>query len=536
MVTLPEDAAQLLYIVDYIADWARDVYRKNVLHCLSDESSISRLWLSRDSMETQVSHVLLNARNRSSTADEDRGDGQYTGHQERTTQDSASQPFAVNDLHTRTSSTPGSLFGRANTQSVFDHADTQPGSPFRGSTPKTNDATLDSPSIIPVWEEWWKQIFQIERPKRDICVSRRQHGQPALLSLDHSHKVSHLNLELDRFCHIRIPEDDSHLDLFIDHCKIERMHFCFYGYPLDTHGGLLSLLRHALIWDVESLNMLQQLWTNSNSPIPLNKSSTFATCVLYHCYLDETYGHVVREIVCLTASELALKKVFSKAGKPLDFYPLRSVSVGPHELVRALQGAAYNDLVHQLLRPDLYYLAMPLRGLGQWAVLRWTHMVLLSIRGKLPEWHHPSTGTSEQLVTFDIRPWISWPSRYLHDVQARRVLASSVTVPGALFIKLRGPKFCILVFGPDPSDICDHKVISQVVKQLKSTKIVLAEGHSDSGHRELIARPMDSDDINELDKIADLIGNPGAANRVYQAHQGTSVAIHPARRTGTPEV
>ncbi|GES64609.1 hypothetical protein ATEIFO6365_0009009800 [Aspergillus terreus] len=111
-----------------------------------------------------------------------------------------------------------------------------------------------------------------------------------------------------------------------------------------------------------------------------------------------------------------------------------------------------------------------------------------------------------------------------------------MTDPGALFIKLRAPKFCILVFGPDPSDLGDLQVLFQMVQQLKLKKIVIAEGHSALGHRQLIKCPMDSDDINELDKMADLIAESDATNQVYQAHQGTSVAIHPARRTGMPEV
>lgn len=533
MVTLPEDAAQLLYIVDYIADWARDVYRKNVLHCLSDDSPISRLWLSRDSMETQVTRVTLDVRDRSDTTDDDRADGQYIGHRERNTQDSASQPHIGNDVHTRTSPTPGSVFGRGDTSSLFDTLDTLPGSSFRGSTPKENVVKLDSPSITPVLAEW-RPRPNLNGPSRAVYVSSPEHGGPMLRSLDHSHTVSHLDFELHRFCHIRIPEDDFHLQIFVEQCKIENVR-CVFEDLLDVSGGLSGLLRHARMWDVESLNMVQQLWTNCKTSIQLNKSSIFAACFLYHCYLDETYGHVVREIVCLTASELALRKVYSKAGRSFYFYPLGSVSLEPQELVRALREASYNDLLDHLLRPDVYHIATVQGRPEHWVASHWTYMVLPATR-ELPEWHPLSIVNSELFVTFDTRSQHSSFTTFFPDLRVRRELASSMTDPGALFIKLRGPKFCILVFGPDPSDLGDLQVLFQMVQQLKLKNIVIAEGHSASGHRQLIKRPMDSDDINELDKMADLIAKSDATNQVYQAPPGTSVAIHPARRTGMPEV
>lgn len=513
MVTLPEDAAQLLYIVDYIADWARDVYRANVLHCLSDESSIPSLG---DSMVTQISHVTLAVRNRSSIAVSDTGDVRYTSHREINAQERAPQPPLEDSVDIRASPTPGSLFGSTNTH---------PGNLFRGRTMEDDDATSDSSSTSVVSERW-SRSDQNERSGEEIFLRRQRHGPPMWLALNDKCMVSHLNLELRRFRHVRIPEDDFHLRFFIEKCMV--------GIILDSSGnsagmGLGGLLTYAKIWDVKSLNSLEQLWTNTATLIESEKDSRFAACLLYNCHLDRSSGTVVREIVCLTASKL----VFEKAGRDLGSYPLESVCLVPQDIVRHLWAPGTSHLVSQLLYPEVYYIATTVDPLfsSKWGLHFWTHMAFPGKRDQA-DYSHPSSRESEKLVAYDMHPRTSRHYSTFHWAWPGRKISSDEMAPGALFIRLYGPKFCILVFGPGPNGLSDHRFLSKVLQQLKASKNLFAERRPTLAYRRLNKRRMNSDEIDQLDQVAALIEELGATTQVYEAHKSTSVETPAAQPDG----
>jgi hypothetical protein len=351
-VTSRDGAMQLPNIVDYIADWARDVYRDNILLCLRGEEPGTPTLFRADS------RIMSN---------------------------SVASQFAATVMRVSTHSDISRW--------LASDAGSGNASPVRRNE---EDHQI---SVIPHdGNNWYSSPFL-----RVYEYIEREHGLQSIYSLATIREIPPQNCYFDGLQNVK-KEEHSFLKFFeledglkcasdgltIRHCHLEL--FCFRHFPLPEDPSELTLFLHALVTSTEneateervqkliselyqmfteqaafatqSITELEYFWTREVS-MQFHGENYVRAKLLFQAILDPRSWLVVKEIVCISASERAIDQLLDVLDKPpgsakLETFTSSSTVVKATVVLRQLSGiellinALVNDRRHlaHIIQPE----------------------------------------------------------------------------------------------------------------------------------------------------------------------------------------
>lgn len=294
-----DNALQILLIADYICDWARDIFRPNILRCLSGRYDIMR-------DETPFSSY--------------QGDSNFSFPTTAPTYDQNTSPLGgLNSITRRTYSLSLEpvLDGSINAASD-------------GFTSENFDGHIDAALN--------------ENNHQYLRFSGTGDGLPPWRK---NATIRHSDMVLFSFHIFSIPEDPSHITKVLESISSET------GLNVPTTcSRLLDLLENeqSVTVSMNAIYQLENMWTGREHPLTSLGDYPVRASVLFHTYLREDW-QIVREIHCVVVSRFALislMRMANSVSSAMNSAILPEIFIGT-EGMRSLRNFSGSDSIASAL-------------------------------------------------------------------------------------------------------------------------------------------------------------------------------------------